>query len=161
MTLRMSRCQVCMHRNVSEINAHLIDGEMTITEMCRHYGLSEESLNNHKRHHLKYALTLAVQATDLAFVSNSPLAKLEQVTGRAAAVLAVSERHGDVRTVLSAIRELRECIRLEAMLRGTSGGDDGEQAKVTIAWPTINAEAGEKNDESIEGMAVVVDADSE
>src|SRR5690349_20704181 len=109
------RCTVCGHDHVAAIDRALIAGR-PIRGIARTFGVSEDALGRH-RTHLPKAL---VKAHDVAETlrADELLAEATALQTKAWQLLHVAEAHGDTRTALMAVREIRGCLELLARLLG-------------------------------------------
>jgi len=109
-------CTVCTHPDRAEIDGRLVTGT-TLREIAETFRLTITSVHRHQHSHLPASLKRAHQA-HLAAEADGLLARLEELTSEAHRLKGKAEAAGDLRTALSAIRELVRIIELLAKLRG-------------------------------------------
>jgi hypothetical protein len=109
-------CTVCEHPAREEIDRALVGGTSNRSAASL-YDVSEAAVRRHKANHLPAKLVMAEQAAEVTEASNL-LAQVQDLQGRALAILDKAEGTGDLRTALSAIREARGNLELLAKLLG-------------------------------------------
>jgi len=109
-------CTVCEHPAREEIDRALVGGASNRSAASL-YDVSEAAVRRHKANHLPAKLAMAEQAAEVTEASNL-LAQVQDLQGRALAILDKAEGTGDLRTALSAIREARGNLELLAKLLG-------------------------------------------
>jgi hypothetical protein len=109
-------CTVCEHPAREEIDRALVGGASNRSAASL-YDVSEAAVRRHKANHLPAKLVMAEQAAEVTEASNL-LAQVQDLQGRALAILDKAEGTGDLRTALSAIREARGNLELLAKLLG-------------------------------------------
>jgi hypothetical protein len=109
-------CTVCEHPAREEIDRALVGGASNRSAASL-YDVSEAAVRCHKANHLPAKLVMAEQAAEVTEASNL-LAQVQDLQGRALAILDKAEGTGDLRTALSAIREARGNLELLAKLLG-------------------------------------------
>ena len=97
-------CTVCRHPESVLIDDELFRGTPRLT-VAKHYGLKEPAVRNHAKRHIM----LPPSRAELT-------AKVRQRIALVETVFAQAEGSGDVRTALSAARELRSWYELEKSL---------------------------------------------
>ena len=108
-------CSICQHPQRSEVEQALIDGEPFRVVAAR-FGTSTSTLQRHKAH-LPAELVRAKQAAEVS-QSDDLLQKVANLENDARRIQRKAEKAGDLRTAVSAIRELTRVIELLAKLRG-------------------------------------------
>lgn len=125
----MRTCTVCRHPNRDEIDAALLAGEPERSIAARFGSLSRGGVQRHRALHIPTALTKGQDALEVARADNL-IAQLGSLHDRAEAILTQAEAAGELRTALSAIRELRGNLELLAKLLG-----ELKEAQVSEASP--------------------------
>lgn len=111
----MSRtCCICAHAKRDEINEGLVEG-VSLSNLSAVYKVTEDALARHRDKHLPAALVKAQEAREIARgdVLLSEVKGLHSTTMR---ILAHAEEAGDLKTVLSAVREARSNLLLLARM---------------------------------------------
>jgi hypothetical protein len=109
-------CSICRHPRKGDINQALVDGG-TYRSISKEFDVSPPALLRHKKDHLPASLVRAREAREAASADAllADVCKLKRQAGR---ILRQSQRDGDRRTSLAAIRELRGVIELLGKLAG-------------------------------------------
>ncbi len=105
MPVRRPRCKVCRSPNEHDVNVALVSGE-AVRSIAARFGHSKSSLLRHYHDCLPRSLIIAQQTKKLT-ESEFILAEICRMVGDAKRILALAEKAGDLRTALSAVRELR------------------------------------------------------
>ena len=131
-------CTVCRLPSSERkpIEAELIAGTAlrNISQSLSHR-ISVASLWRHKGH-LPKALVKAKEAREVA-TADGLLSEIQDLQSKTLAILAASERSGDHRTALSAIREARQNLELLSKLLGLLRSDKVETTPASDNWPRI------------------------
>ncbi len=109
MTDKQRRCKICRCENVQEVNKMLIDGEKLQT-IAGKFGFHVSSLSRHKQH-IPDKLRAIATFNELQ-EGASLLHKIEALLQRAEGLLDQAEDSGDMRTAISAVREVRAVLEL-------------------------------------------------
>jgi hypothetical protein len=109
-------CTVCEHPEREAIDRGLVGGASN-RSVASLYDVSEASVRRHKGNHLPAKLVMAEQAAEVTEASNL-LSQVQDLQGRALAILDKAEGTGNLRTALGAIREARSNLELLAKLLG-------------------------------------------
>ncbi len=109
-------CSVCTHPRREEVDAELVSGT-PLRNIAEQFRLKTTSLHRHKNSHLPADLAKAQEAEVVA-AADSLLSRLEHLTEEAHRLKGKAEKGGDLRTALSAVRELVRMVELLAKLRG-------------------------------------------
>ena len=138
------RCTICTHPEATAIDRALIAGT-PLRNIAEQFRLAVTSLHRHKNAHIPAALARAKDAADVAG-ADSLLARLEELTSEAHRLKGKAERRGDIRTALSAVRELVRMVELLAKLRG----ELDESPKVAVValpqWQIVTQALGQYPD---------------
>ena len=135
-------CTICSHESRDEIEDAFISGTPK-RRIASHHGVTERAVRHHIREHLPALLALARDAERSAR-ADALLDRIEALQSRTMAILEVTEKTGEHRTALAAIREARR--NLELM---------GEVTRELDRTPTLNLHL---NAEWIELRTVIVQA---
>ncbi len=108
-------CKVCGHKKRAEIDEAIIRGE-SIRGIAKRYGFSPASMQRHKEH-IPPVLAKAHEAQEVVRADDL-LGKLAGLEEDARRIGQKAENKKDLRTALSAVRELSRIIELLARLRG-------------------------------------------
>ena len=110
-------CLVCSspHRDAVDAALMLRPGH---TAVARQFALSEDAMYRHRRHHLPTVLPGAQDAPEAIIVSDDLLEEMRMLYKRTLASLSRSERRGDERMVLAAIREARAGLEFLGRVSG-------------------------------------------
>jgi hypothetical protein len=123
------KCSICSRVDRAEIDRAAIAGA-PYRSIARQFHTGAAAVLRHKAEHLLAELVKAKQAEDVA-QADDLLAQLLGYRRRADALLDKAEHDDDYRSALSAIREARSCLELEAKLRGEL--DERAQVNVLLA----------------------------
>ena len=108
------KCLVCAHPKKAEIEADLREGLVAFVDIARTYGVSESSLRNHRRKHLK--------APDGSPIDRSELVReLNDLKRMARAEMDKARRSGDTSEARAARKELRAILKDIGTLLGLIG----------------------------------------
>jgi hypothetical protein len=103
-------CTVCIHRHVAEIDQALVSGE-SLRNIAEQRHVSVAALFRHRQSHVPASLRAAQQASE-AEEEASLLDQVRALRDRAILILNKAEYAGDLRTALTAIKELRGTLEL-------------------------------------------------
>ena len=109
-------CTVCAHSDRPGIDEALVSGT-SLRNIAEQFGLAVSSLHRHKHGHVPVALAKARDAQKVADAEGL-LGQIQKLTAEARKIKSMAEDKGDLRTALSAIRELVRMVELLAKLRG-------------------------------------------
>jgi hypothetical protein len=118
-------CTVCAHPERAEIDTALIGGDSN-SGIARKYGLSEDAIRRHLAAHLAPATADAKRARE-----RDLFAEVEGLMRRIDGALDRSEKVGDDRVLLLAVRETRATLELHAKMRGVL--DERPQVNLVIS----------------------------
>lgn len=120
-----SRCAVCQHPQVLDINRALIQIPKPSTrDLSLRFGPHYKAIERHRDAHLPRALQeVATEAVVQAVAASvpegaTPHERVELLMEKAQSLLEGAERKKDFATAIKAVRELRGCIELMAKLTG-------------------------------------------
>ena len=149
-------CTVCAHPKREEIDRALVGGASNRSAASL-YDVSEASLRRHKGKHLPAKLVMA-QAVEEVAEADTLLEQVKGLQGRAYAVLDRAEEAGELRTVLSAIREARGNLELLAKLLGKLDERPVVNLNVSPEWLELRAVIVTALEPHPEAMSAVVGA---
>lgn len=109
-------CTVCTHPERPAIDGELVSGT-SLRNIAEQFRLTVTSLHRHKHGHVPVALAKARDAQKVAD-GEGLLGQIQKLTVEARTIKSMAEDKGDLRTALSAIRELVRMVELLAKLRG-------------------------------------------
>jgi transposase-like protein len=109
-------CTVCSHAERPAIDAATVTGIETIRTIADQFGVSHQSLLRH-RQHIPAALSVAKGAQEVTRAGDL-LATLADGEARVLRALDRAEASKNDGQVFRGVRELRDCVRLLAELRG-------------------------------------------
>lgn len=109
-------CTVCTHPDRRRIDEELVSGT-PLRNVAEQFRLKPTSLHRHDHNHIPTALAKAHNAQQVA-AADGLLERLEDLTTEAHRLKTKAEKGGDLRTALSAVRELVRMVELLAKLRG-------------------------------------------
>src|SRR2546422_847101 len=116
-------CKICTHPSRDAIDRALITGRSR-PQLHRDHQISKSSLLRHWQNHLMPALLRAHEARETARVQDC-IATVNNLQTRTLAALAKAEQGGDLRALLTAVREAR--ANLELLSRLAAVVDDRPQ----------------------------------
>jgi hypothetical protein len=119
-------CATCSHAEREAIDRALAAGNPSLRQLAARYGISTSALHRHRSKHLPGALVEVAPAEG----ADSALARLEVLIPRVEKTLRRAERDGKATQVVTAARELRQCLELVARLRGELRPDPAVQVNV-------------------------------
>ena len=109
-------CTVCAHELVDEVNTAVLSGT-PYRNIAEQHGLAATSVHRHAKRHLGPVLA----RSDRFAERSDPERLLDRITdleGEARRLMVKAEEAGELRTALSAIRELVRIVELLAKIRG-------------------------------------------
>ena len=109
-------CTVCEHPQREAIDRALVSDSSNLS-LSSLFGVSESAVRRHKANHLPAKLVMA-RAAEEVVQADALLSQVQDLQGRALAILGKAETAGDLRTALGAIREARGNLELLAKLLG-------------------------------------------
>ncbi len=119
-------CTTCTHPEREAIDEALTQG-LSMRRIAFRHGMSPNAIKRHRDRHLSPALA-AVAAERKQAHERSLLERIEDLTNRAERILDQAEQSGKVSVALSAIREMRELLRL----LGAATGELDDKPQVTV-----------------------------
>ncbi len=117
-------CRTCTSPDRPAIEAALVSGQ-SIRGVALRYGLSKGSVSAHFKHHVSPALAGIVETKR----TRTLIDRAEQLIGETESILQAAKESGRAQLALSAIRELRESIKL----LGLASGELRPEGQVQIA----------------------------
>lgn len=112
----MTRCKVCRHPDINEINEKLVSG-ISPREMAEKYNLNYMSLYRHKESHLPLTLIKA-QKLQEQNAADDLLDRVESIYNKAWDLMTKAEAKGSFQPAVGALREARSCLELIGKLVG-------------------------------------------
>jgi len=109
-------CSVCSRADALEINEALVIEKRSNRTIAKQYGLHYSAVQRH-RQHIPQLLVKAHEAEQVA-QADELLMEVRRLGVKTLKVLHHAESAGELNTVLRAVREARENVRLLAELRG-------------------------------------------
>ena len=109
-------CTICSNPDIQGIDQALVAGTPYRT-VAERFEISPPSLYRHWQGHLPATLLKAREVQDVAHADNL-MAQLQSLQQKALEILNHAEGSGDLRSALSALRELRGTVELTARLTG-------------------------------------------
>ena len=131
------RCTVCACAAREDVDAALVAGE-PYRRIAARYGLSETAVRRHKADHLPAALASASEAAAVAR-GDDLLGQARELQARALRILDRAEDAGDLRTAVSACREVRGVLELLSRLLGELPDGPTVNVVLTPEWSTLRA----------------------
>jgi hypothetical protein len=110
-------CTVCTHPERREIDRALVARSASYRDIAGQYGVSRTAISRHTQEHLPETLARA-HAAEQAARADELLMDVRRIGVKTLRALTTAEEAEDWATVLRAVREARENIRLLAELRG-------------------------------------------
>lgn len=109
-------CSICEHPNHEEIDQELLGGGV-YRDIARRYRVSKDATFRHKKDHLPIAMVEAKVLGQERYADDlvAQVLKLQQKAER---ILESAEAEGKPLVALTAVRELRELIKLQGFLLG-------------------------------------------
>lgn len=139
-----SRCAVCQHPQVLEINRALIQvPKLSTRDLSLRWGPHYKSLERHRISHLPRALQeVATEAVVQAIAASvpeeaTPHERVELLMEKAQSLLEGAERKKDYASAIRAVRELRGCIELLAKLTGEIDSSTTVNIFAGPTWITV------------------------
>jgi hypothetical protein len=130
-------CTVCEHPRRDEVDRALVGGASN-RSVASLYDVSEAAMRRHKANHLPAKLVMAQAAEEVAQADNL-LSQVQDLQGRALAILDKAETADDLRTALGAIREARGNLELLAKLLGELDERPVVNLNVSPEWLELRA----------------------
>ena len=121
---RPTRCAVCQHDDVREINSRLVKPKASTRKIGEVFNLHYKAVERHRDNHLPAALQEIVNETAVqelmaeTLPDASPQEQVKALTIRAQVILDETHRKKDYSSATRALREVRGCIELMAKLAG-------------------------------------------
>src|SRR5512135_2726012 len=107
-------CTICAHPDRSGIDKSLLAGE-PFRKIAKHTATSAASLFRHRNGHIATALILSKQVAEADY-GDDLFAQMMDINRRTRLILTQAEAAGDPRLALSAIREVRGNMELQAKI---------------------------------------------
>jgi hypothetical protein len=110
------KCTICTHSDADTIDAALVSGT-SYRAIAEQHGLAATSVHRHAQQHLSAVLARSDRFTN----GSDPEQLLDRITaleGEARRLMTKAEEAGELRTALSAVRELVRIVELLAKIRG-------------------------------------------
>lgn len=121
-------CRTCRHPKREKIEAAILAGQ-TIRGTALAFDLTPSSVDRHARHCIKRDISVS-RKRKMVSDGDSILDKVGKLEAEARRLKAKAEKKGDIRTALSAVRELTRICELMAKLHGEL--KDGPTVNVAI-----------------------------
>jgi len=128
-------CEVCASPKRDAVDAALARGDSCV-RIGTATGLSDRSINRHRRNHLSPAIVAIAAKRDEARVG-SLVERLEAVTLSAERMLFAAERDGSSGVMMGWVREFRSCVELMAKLTGQLAPERPTQVLNIIGSPDV------------------------
>ncbi len=129
------KCSVCLHGSRDAIDMALVRGE-SFTAIAALYRVSEDSVCRHKANHLPKALVKATAAEEIGY-ADELLAQVQDLHGRALAILSRAEAEKQDKVALQAIKETRGILELLAKLMGELQTQPTFNITVSTEWISL------------------------
>lgn len=129
-------CSVCGHSDRAAIDAAMAEN-MPYRTIAQQYGVSPYAITRHKKH-IAAAMAQAQEATATT-AGAAILAKIQTLEADARRLQEKAERSGDIRTAISALREMVRIVELLAKLQGELHEGDTINIILSPQWITIRA----------------------
>jgi hypothetical protein len=114
-------CTVCSSPRHERVDLEIVSGE-TLAQIAKRYRLSSDSILRHKKKHLSPALVKValekVQIESAGLASNATADRVESLIDRLEILLSIGEERESLTAAANVARELRQCLELQARLRG-------------------------------------------
>lgn len=114
---KLSKCRVCMHPDLEDIDAALTTG-MSDTNAERRWGVSHDSIRRHRLNHLTAELRKASLQRRTERSGRSALERLEDLYGRTERLLDELQTAGATGQLLKALKETRDTLQVIARITG-------------------------------------------
>jgi hypothetical protein len=117
--MKPGSCTVCSHPQRVELEqAHL--GGATLRTLAKQFGRNKDTIQKHVAQHIPAAAQKAIEAANARDVEHgdSIIAELRELRDEAKRLQAKAEKKSDIRTALTAIRELVRLVELKARVLG-------------------------------------------
>ena len=111
-------CATCAHPNRTDLDSALASN-VSLAECSRRFGVGVKALGRHRRNHLSPAIAAVHEGRRVRPL----LDRATKLVDEAEAVLATAKAEGRASLALSAIREVRESLRLLGMVSGELKGE--------------------------------------
>jgi hypothetical protein len=112
-----TRCTVCQHEEIENINAQLVAG-VASRPLAEKYNLNYKAIQNHKNKHLPRTLVKAQEAQEEA-TAERLLARIEDLYNKALLLIGKADSDQKWQAATGAIKEARQCLELTGKLIGT------------------------------------------
>ena len=109
-------CTICSHERRTAIEEAMVTGTAK-RRIASQYGVTERAVRYHMREHLP-ALLAKARAAEQAARADDLLCDIKNIRSHTIALLMRAEQEDDSHTILRAIREARENVRLLGELHG-------------------------------------------
>jgi hypothetical protein len=127
-------CSVCAHTARSEIDAAIVGGVRTVSDLARTYGMSRQAIMRHRDNHMVADIKAAIarQAEDGALErGGSILDQMLALTAEARDVLRKAKGTNDLRLIMGAIERVGVMLERQAKLEGLIGNGDVTNINIT------------------------------
>jgi hypothetical protein len=111
-----TKCSICKHIAVDEINAKLVSGVSPAT-LAEQYDVGKMALHRHKNNHLPKVLVQSQQLKE-ADAADNLLDKVQGIYDEAWRLMRKAEGDGKYAPAVSALKEARTCLELIGRLLG-------------------------------------------
>lgn len=113
-------CTVCRLPDRDSVDTTLVDGKLALRDVAKLHNVSLSALQRHKSQHLPKALSQAAETAETTR-GTSLLSQVRELQSRAEIILDKAEHGGDLRTAITAMRELRSVLDLFGRVATKSG----------------------------------------
>jgi predicted transcriptional regulator len=132
-------CTVCSHTERREIDRTLVSRSASYRDIAGHYGVSKTAVSRHTKEHLPELLAKAYEAEEAARAEEL-LTDVRRLHARTLRALLRAEAAADWTTMLRAVREARENVRLLGELRGKPDTRPVVNVLVSPEWLELRAQ---------------------
>ena len=132
------RCSICRHPERRALEEAHVSGA-TLRELARRYGKDKSTIHKHVSQHMPRSVREAAQAIEERSHGDGILSELLSLREEARRLQSLAEKKGDVRTAISAIRELTRLVELKARVMG-----EIRDREISITNVQIDPETAEK-----------------
>lgn len=112
-----SRCTVCQHESINEINEKLVSG-VASRPLASEYNLNYKAVQNHKNQHLPKTMVKAQELQE-ENTADKLLARVEELYSKALLLIEKADSDQKWQAATGAIKEARACLELTGKLMGT------------------------------------------
>ncbi|MDW7730686.1 MAG: hypothetical protein SCJ94_11915 [Bacillota bacterium] len=110
-------CTVCKHQDLEKINLDLVQGVLSYRDLASKYDLGRMALQRHNEKHLPQLLVKGSEAKK-SEMADKLLFEIERLHAKAWELIDQAERDKKFSAAVSAIKEARSSLELQAKLAG-------------------------------------------